>query len=135
MLEKQTSLPSRPADRPVDRHVGRRISRLRDERGLSPPELEKNAGLAPGAVAALEKGSLSAGPADLVCLARALKVEPADFFEGLAGAGTADGGKPASVEASEAEAFLRVYLGISDQQTRKSLFDMVRAMARAESGR
>ncbi len=135
MSKKQTSLSSRPVDRPIDRHVGRLIRRLRGERGLSPLELEKKAGLVPGVVAALEKGSLSAGPADLVCLARALKVGPADFFKGLAGAGTADSGKQASVAAGEAEAFLRAYLDISDPEIRKKSFDMVKALARAESGR
>ncbi len=133
MPEKQTSITPQP----VDCHVGRRISQLRSERGLSPRELEKKADMAPGAVAALEKGSLSAGPLDLVYLARALKVGPADFFAGLAGAKAADGKnkKPASIAPSEVEAFLDAYFGLSDPQMRKNLFNMVKAMARAESDR
>jgi transcriptional regulator with XRE-family HTH domain len=131
MPKKQISLPSHP----VDRHVGRLIRQLRGELGLSLGELEKKADLAPGAVAALEKGSLSAGPVDLVSLSRALKVGPADFFAGLAGAGTAGKNKIASVATSEVEAFLQAYFGLSDPQMRKNLFDMVKAMARAESGR
>ena len=139
MSKKQTSLPSRHVDRRVDhrvdRHVGRLIRRLRGERGLSAPELERKAGLVPGAVTAMEKGGMSAKPADLVYLARVLKVGPADFFKGLAGAGKTDSGKAACVMASEAEAFLRAYLGISDPEIRKRSFDMVKALARAEGGR
>ncbi len=93
--------------------------------------------MTPGAVAALEKGSLSAGPVDLVYLARALKVGPADFFAGLAGAKEEDAGNKltASIAPSEVEAFLDAYLGLSDPRMRKNLFDMVKAMARAENKR
>ncbi len=108
---------------------------MRNERGLSLRQLEKKADLVTGTVAALEKGRLSAGPMDLVSLSLALRADPADFFKGLAGAGTADTNKTVPVATSEVEAFLRVYFRLSDPQIRKNLFDMVKAMARTQSDR
>jgi transcriptional regulator with XRE-family HTH domain len=69
---------------PVDRRVGARIRARRELLGLTPETLGERLGCAPSLILDYEAGLVRAGPATLLELTRALKVEIGYFLSGLA---------------------------------------------------
>ncbi len=63
--------------------LGDRIRTLRKEAGLSQEELADTAGLHRTYIGAIERGERNISLINIVHLARALRVKPADLLEGI----------------------------------------------------
>ena len=68
------------APRPVKSRFGARLRQLRDERGYSQEELAERAGLHRNYVGGVERGERNVALENIVKLAKALAVKPADLF-------------------------------------------------------
>jgi len=74
---------------PIDRHVGARVRMRRTTLGMSQTDLGNALALTFQQVQKYEKGTNRIGASRLQQIATALQVEPAFFFEGAPGVGTA----------------------------------------------
>jgi transcriptional regulator with XRE-family HTH domain len=68
------------ATRSVKSRFGSRLRQLRDERGYSQEELAERAGLHRNYVGGIERGERNVALENIVKLAKALSVTPADLF-------------------------------------------------------
>jgi len=64
----------------IDQQIGRRVREFREQRGLSPAELGRLAGISADEIEKCERGNLDA--AKVFALASALKTHVASFFRG-----------------------------------------------------
>ena len=71
------------ASHEVDVHIGRQIRTKRNEQGLSQANLAAELGVTFQTIQKYERGSVRVSASTLWALARSLKAQPGDFFEGL----------------------------------------------------
>jgi transcriptional regulator with XRE-family HTH domain len=80
-------------DRQIAEIIARNIKRLRLLRGMTQKQLQEKAGWRYQAmVSQLEKGSTGVGPQTLRKLAKALEVDPSEFYKATADATAVEGG-------------------------------------------
>jgi len=72
------------APRSVKSRFGSRLRQLRDERGYSQEELAERAGLHRNYVGGVERGERNVALENIVKLAKALSVKPAELFTNFA---------------------------------------------------
>jgi len=129
----------------IDVHVGSRVRLRRMFIGMSQERLGEQMSLTFQQIQKYEKGTNRIGASRLFQLAEVLSVPVGFFFEGLETASrnaTAPGfAEPASetyvmgfLDSREGVELNRAFVKIKDPKVRKSIVDMVRAMAEAEDG-
>jgi len=111
-----------------DRNVGLRLSTIRKARGLSQTALGKAIGVTFQQVQKYEKGQNRIGAGRLQTIARFLEVPLSDLYgeEGTQGTDEAFAflNEPGAIE------LLRLYAGIENADTRRSVLTIVRAAAK-----
>jgi transcriptional regulator with XRE-family HTH domain len=135
----------RKADKPnpIDVHVGSRVRLRRTLLGMSQEKLGDAIGLTFQQVQKYERGANRVGASRLFELSRVLDVPVSFFFDEL-GAETSGGASSASASAApspssgpdpmmrrETLELVRAYYRIPDQQLRRRLFDLTKAIANA----
>lgn len=122
---------------PVDVHVGNRVRLRRTLLGISQEKLGRELGLTFQQIQKYEKGANRVGASRLFQISQILDVPPSFFFDDMP-----DNAKPAlSGMAEETEAFehqhlskretlelVRAYYRISDDDIRKRIFDLIKAV-------
>jgi transcriptional regulator with XRE-family HTH domain len=137
--------PAMTARKPhhIDVHVGSRVRLRRMFIGMSQERLGEKMNLTFQQIQKYEKGTNRIGASRLFQLAEVLKVPVGFFFEGLESAGQRPGelgfAEPASesyvmgfLDSREGVELNRAFVRIKDPKIRKSIVDMVRAMADTE---
>lgn len=135
---------------PVDMHVGARLRLRRTLLGLSQEKLGEAIGLTFQQVQKYERGANRIGASRLFDIARVLDVPIGYFFDEMTDdtaskspshlVGKEDELEPEPYEKDpmarrETLELVRAYYKISDPQLRRRLFDMAKALARAEDDR
>ena len=138
----------RKADKPnpIDVHVGSRVRLRRTLLGMSQEKLGDAIGLTFQQVQKYERGANRVGASRLFELSRVLDVPVSFFFDELA-AESAGGAASASANPNSAPSsgpdpmmrretleLVRAYYRIPDQQLRRRLFDLTKAIANACAG-
>lgn len=132
---------------PIDVHVGARVRLRRTLLGMSQEKLGEAIGLTFQQVQKYERGANRIGASRLFDLSRVLDVPVAYFFEDLqAEPAPSVAGRAVGLSEEPAEAYqagplikretlelVRAYLRINDQQIRRRLFDLTKAIANAYS--
>jgi transcriptional regulator with XRE-family HTH domain len=130
---------------PIDVHVGARVRLRRTLLGMSQERLGEAIGLTFQQVQKYERGANRVGASRLYDLSRVLDVPVSFFFDDLgpvdgnAGNGAASGFDEAPASGYEADPMVRretlelvrAYYRIPDQQIRRRLFDLTKAIANA----
>jgi transcriptional regulator with XRE-family HTH domain len=138
----------RKADKPnpIDVHVGSRVRLRRTLLGMSQEKLGDAIGLTFQQVQKYERGANRVGASRLFELSRVLDVPVSFFFDELAlesagGAASAStsatsspSGGPDPMMRRETLELVRAYYRIPDQQLRRRLFDLTKAIANACAG-
>jgi transcriptional regulator with XRE-family HTH domain len=134
---------------PIDVHVGSRVRLRRTLLGMSQERLGNAIGLTFQQVQKYERGANRIGASRLFDLSRVLDVPVSFFFDDLNPGITAsvDGGVPGASESATASAaherdpmmrretleLVRAYYRVPDAQTRRRLFELVKAIANAHA--
>jgi transcriptional regulator with XRE-family HTH domain len=136
----------RKADRPnpVDVHVGTRVRLRRTLLGMSQEKLGEAIGLTFQQVQKYERGANRIGASRLYDLSRVLDVPVSFFFDDLkpealdatpaGGLPELASGEPDPMMRRETLELVRAYYRIPDQNLRRRLFDLTKAIAHACSG-
>lgn len=134
--------------RPVDVHVGSRVRLRRTMLGMSQEKLGQALGLTFQQVQKYERGTNRIGSSRLWELSKILDVPVSFFFDDMSTDVAATGGRPVAAGlAEESEAvyetdalakretleLVRAYYKIKNQKVRKRVFDLAKALAKAES--
>ena len=116
---------------PIDVHVGSRVRQRRDLLGLKQPALGEALGLTFQQIQKYERGENRIGASNLWKLAQVLDVHVPFFFDGMAEdqAGLTPSGSDLLHE-RETLRFVRAYYRITDPKARRSLFELVKALAK-----
>ena len=116
---------------PIDVHVGSRVRLRRTLLGLSQPALGEALGLTFQQIQKYERGKNRIGASKLWKLTQALDVPVSFFFEGV----VEDQAGPTPFDSDplykrETLKFVRAYYRITDPKARRSLFELVKALAK-----
>jgi len=118
-------------DNPIDLLVGSRIRMLRKGRGMSQAQLGKKLGVTFQQVQKYENGKNRVGASRIQMISTALDVPVGYFFSD--GVGTSrTPAKPLTFD-PQALQFAEAFIRLNDRALRKSILDMVEAMARKSS--
>ncbi len=142
VAEERTTVAARKPHH-IDVHVGSRVRLRRMFIGMSQERLGEQMSLTFQQIQKYEKGTNRIGASRLFQLAEVLNVPVGFFFEGLEsasiGARAAGFAEPNSetyvmdfLDSREGVELNRAFVRIKDPKVRKSIVDMVRAMAEAE---
>lgn len=125
---------------PFDAHIGSRLRLRRTLAGMSQTELGEKIGLTFQQIQKYEKGFNRIGSGRLFQFAEVLGVPPSFFFDGLGETG--DDALPLSTGAAdhrptlsrESMELLRAFSNIPDDNIRRRILSLVRALAPAPTG-
>ncbi len=121
-----------PADA-IQHHLCIRLIELRLKQGLSSTDVDERARQPAGTCQRLQQGGGFFGATEIYALARAVEVDPSYFFDGLPVRHKKERSLPILVgdpkRAQEAEDLIVVFQGIADPGLRKSVLNLVTAVA------
>ena len=138
-----TKTRPRVGNDPVDKHVGGRVRLRRMLMGMSQEKLGKAVDLTFQQIQKYERGSNRIGSSRLFQFSKVLDVPISFFFDDMPESGDArspgmaEAGEPysdASLTRRETLELVRAYYKIGDPATRKRIFELVKAIGRADAG-
>ncbi len=118
----------------VDKHVGRRMRERRQLVGVTQESLADRLGITFQQVQKYEKGGNRVSASRLLGVAEVLEVPVAYFFTGLDGASAGEkASQPDLLIDKEGAELLRAFNSIEDQQVRRALINVAKAVGRPSS--
>ncbi len=123
---------------PVDVHVGNKLRERRNYLRMSQEKLGKELGLTFQQIQKYEKGANRVGASRLYDISQLLSVPPAFFFEEMPEHLSSSGGQISEtngtyeqqpVNTREIQQLARAFYSISDEDTRKRVLELIKAIA------